>query len=414
MVAPRLSLATLLNHDPIVVTGMGVVSAAGHGPDALWLALSNRSPLAQPLDFSLTGPHPLPLLGCPAPPTNWRSHPWSATMRKLDNSARWALEAAHMAVSMAVSMANLPPDPTRTGVITGSSRGPVHKSTEAANLLLANLPLRPTMGPATTLAAPTGAITHALNARGPSWSVSAACASGAFAIAAAAEQIALGNADAMIAGGSDDALHPLVTASLSAAGVLSHSACRPFLPDRNGLIPGSGAAMLVLESLSSATRRGALPLATLRGWSLLSAPEGMASIHPDGEGLQRAIHAALRTANLPASAIGLILAHGTGTSANDAAEAAALRATFPSPPPLVASKPITGHCLGATPVMEAILAIESLRRNLRPPSPLQGPTAPDCQGVLLSPGNPFPPDQPLALSLAAAFWGFHAALLFSR
>jgi 3-oxoacyl-[acyl-carrier-protein] synthase II len=410
MVAPRLSLATFLNHDPIVVTGMGVVSAAGHGPDALWLALSNRSPLAQPLDFSLTGPHPLPLLGCPAPPTNWRSHPWSATMRKLDNSARWALEAAHMAVSMA----NLPPDPTRTGVITGSSRGPVHKSTEAANLLLANLPLRPTMGPATTLAAPTGAITHALNARGPSWSVSAACASGAFAIAAAAEQIALGNADAMIAGGSDDALHPLVTASLSAAGVLSHSACRPFLPDRNGLIPGAGAAMLVLESLSSATRRGATPLATLRGWSLLSAPEGMASIHPDGEGLQRAIQAALRTANLPASAIGLVLAHGTGTSANDAAEAAALRATFPSPPPLVASKPITGHCLGATPVMEAILAIESLRRNLRPPSPLQGPSAPDCQGGLLSPGNPFPPDQPLALSLAAAFWGFHAALLFSR
>ena len=410
MVAPRLSLATFLNHDPIVVTGMGVVSAAGHGPDALWLALSNRSPLAQPLDFSLPGPHPSPLLGCPAPPTNWRSHPWSHTMRKLDNSVRWALEAAHMAVSMA----NLPPDPLRTGVITGSSRGPVHKSTEAANLLLATLPLRPTMGPATTLAAPPGAITHALNARGPSWSVSAACASGAFAIAAAAEQIALGNADTMIAGGTDDALHPLVTASLSAAGVLSHSACRPFLPDRNGLIPGSGAAMLVLESLSSATRRGALPLATLRGWSLLSAPEGMASIHPDGEGLQRAIHAALHTAALPASAIGLILAHGTGTSANDAAEAAALRATFPSPTPLVASKPITGHCLGATPVMEAILAIESLRRNLRPPSPLQGPTAPDCQGVLLSPGNPFPPDQPLALSLAAAFWGFHAALLFSR
>jgi 3-oxoacyl-(acyl-carrier-protein) synthase len=270
------------------------------------------------------------------------------------------------------------------------------------------------MGPATTLAAPTGAITHALNARGPSWSVSAACASGAFAIAAAAEQIALGNADTMIAGGSDDALHPLVTASLSAAGVLSHSACRPFLPDRNGLIPGSGAAMLVLESLSSATRRGATPLATLRGWSLLSAPEGMASIHPEGEGLQRAIHAALHTAALPASAIGLILAHGTGTSANDAAEAAAIRATFPSPPPLVASKPITGHCLGATPVMEAILAIESLRRNLRPPSPLQGPSAPDCHGILLSHGNPFPPDQPLALSLAAAFWGFHAALLFSR
>jgi len=410
MVAPRLSLATLINHDPIVVTGMGVVSAAGHGPDALWLALSNRSPLAQPLDFSLPGPHPLPLLGCPAPPTNWRNHPWSSTMRKLDNSSRWALEAAHMAVSMA----NLHPDPLRTGVITGSSRGPVRKSTEAANLLHANLPLRPTMGPATTLAAPTGAITHALNARGPSWSVSAACASGAFAIAAAAEQIALGNADTMIAGGSDDALHPLVTASLSAAGVLSHSACRPFLPDRNGLIPGTGAAMLVLESLSSATRRGATPLATLRGWSLLSAPEGMASIHPEGEGLQRTIQSALHSANLPASAIGLILAHGTGTSANDAAEAAALRATFPSPPPLVASKPITGHCLGATPVMEAILAIESLRRNLRPPSPLQGPSAPDCQGILLSHGNPFPPDQPLALSLAAAFWGFHAALLFSR
>lgn len=411
-------LTNLLRHDPVVVTGMGAVCAAGPDVSSLWQAVVEKRSPARWLELPLPQGGTLRAAGCALEPFDWKSHTWAAMARRLDPGGQHALRAAHQAAEQA-QLFSRPPDRERLGVLCGTSRGPLQKWEEAHALLRAGRRMKPTMAATTTLASTTGALAQALNARGPSWLVSAACASGAFAIAAAAEQIALGHADLMLAGGADDALNAVIVSGLAAAGLLARGdedpakLCRPFCEGRTGLIPGSGAGMLVLESLASAQRRGVTPLATLSGWGLRMDSEGLAGMDPHGSGLQRTMHAALETAGLSPHRIGYINTHGTGTIANDSAEAAAIAAVFGADaPPCSSSKPITGHCLGATPVMEAILCIEALRRRALPPAFPCDSIDPACALLPFSQGGPGP-EMHHALSNSAAFWGFHASLLFS-
>lgn len=352
--------------------------------------------------------------------------------------ALWAAYAATRQAGILEERENSP-DRLRLGVICGSSRGPMRKWEEAHGLLHAGRRMKATLAATTTLAAASGALAQVLEARGPSWSVSAACASGAFALAAAAEQIALGHADVMLAGGADQSLNAVVCSGLTAAGVMARGRenaaelCRPFCSDRTGLVPGDGAGMLVLESLSSARRRGVTPLAVLSGWGLGMDPEGLAGMDPGGAGLRRTMSGALALAGLQPGGIGYLNAHGTGTVTNDAAEAAAIAAVFgPEMPPCSSSKSITGHCLGATPALEAILCIEALRRRTLPPAfPVEaeekarhggsdgdahagGAESHDpARGIRLSRGGPCAGLRH-TLSNSAGFWGFQASLILTR
>lgn len=437
-------LALLLERDPVVITGVGAVSAAGHGGSPLWEALEAGRSGARWCELPKPGGGFLKCPGFPAMRLEWADHPWGGMARRLDAGGRMALHAAHEAALQAGIFHNaarpaadgkLAPDSLRLGVILGTSRGPKGKWEEAEELLRAGRRMKPTLAATTTLAAGSGALAQALGARGPSWTVSAACASGAFAIAAAAEQIALGNADIMIAGGADQSLNAVVCSGLAAAGVLAHGRedaaelCRPFCEDRTGLVPGDGAGMLVLESLSSARRRGAAPLGVLSGWGLAMDADGLAGMDAGGAGLQRAMTAALKMAGLAPEDIGYINAHGTGTMTNDAAEAAAIRAVFGRRmPPCSSSKAVTGHCLGATPALEAALCLEALWRGALPrafPMPVgaggidgmdqMDRTMPqsglNC-GIRLSTGGPAAALRH-ALSNSAGFWGFQASLILS-
>ncbi len=334
----------------------------------------------------------------------------------MDIGARLALMAAHEAMQHAGLDGPLP-DARRVGVVLGSSRGPSQKWEEAYQLLRGGQRVRPTMAATTTLAGGPGVICQATGARGPAWLVAAACASGAYALAQSAEQILLGNADIMLAGGADDALHTVVVEGLRSAKVLAHGSggpeelCRPFGSGRTGLVPGNGAGMLVLESLSSAQRRGATPLAVLSGWGLLTEPAGMAGINASG--LARTMTRALHVAGLQPPDIGYIHTHGTGTVANDSAEAAAITTVFGSHiPPCCGTKPVTGHCLGATAAMEAIMAIKSLQEGVLAPSPKW--VRRDPQISLPEAGAHPVPGLAHALANAAAFWGFQSSIIFSR
>jgi 3-oxoacyl-[acyl-carrier-protein] synthase II len=410
-------LSEILKSDPIVITGMGAVSAAGLDVNSLWQAVARKESSAQWVELPQPDGGTMRVGGFPCPEIQWTSHPWAGMARRLDPAGKWALHAAWQAADQA-NIFERPVAPERMGVVLGSTRGPKAKWEEAHDLMLRGRRVRPTLAATTTLASSVGALAQVLAARGSSWLTSAACASGAFAIIAAAEQIVLGNADVMIAGGADQALHSLVCAGLKAAGVLAkcdgnpRDWVRPFCENRTGLVPGDGAGMLVLESLSSARRRGVEPLATLAGWGSALSPEGLAGMDAHGRGLQRTMRAAIGMAGTSPSEIDYINAHGTGTVTNDAAEAAALKAVFGEfLPACTSSKSITGHCLGATPVMEAILCVEALRANVRPPIfPDEGWES--ALGLISPTANE---RRPLKHSLtnSAAFWGFSASLLLT-
>lgn len=415
--APRLT--AWLRDDPIVVTGLGAVSAAGYDVAGLWQAVAAGRGLADWVELALPQGGCARVAGCAVPALDWTGHPWRGMARRVDAAAQYALHAGRQAAAQA-GLFDKPVAAGRLGVIGGTSRGPLGKWEEASQLWRSGRRMKPTLAATTTLAAGAGALGQVLGAQGPSWVVSAACASGAYAIAAAAEQILLGHADVMLAGGADESLNAVVVAGLEAAGVLARGEgdpagwCRPFGEGRTGLVPGSGAGALVLESLSSAVRRGVTPLAVLSGWSVGMDAEGLAGMHPAGAGLQRTMRGALALAGLMPEDIGYINAHGTGTVTNDAAEAAALTAVFgPRTPPVSSSKSITGHCLGATAALEAALCVEALRRSCLPPALPASTTDPACAALTFSRGGAAP-ELRHALSNAAAFWGFHASLVFSR
>jgi 3-oxoacyl-[acyl-carrier-protein] synthase II len=339
-------------------------------------------------------------------------------VRRMDRSAQLGWIAAVQALRMAGLDRGR--DGREIGVLAGSSRGPLGRLAEGwARVGVRRYP--PSLSADCTFASLTGVIAQACGLGGPSATVSATCASAAFALGFAAEQLLLGKAAAMLAGGAEAPLTPLVVAQLDAAGVLgSHpdpaQTCRPFDATRNGLVLGEGAAFLVLEPAAAAARRGAVPLARLAGWGLGIADAGRAGVGDEGEGLARAAGAALALAGLAPAALDHVNAHGTGTRLNDAAEARAMRRVLggrAAVVPCTSTKPVTGHCLGATPALEAVIAVEALRRQVVPPTANCRQPDPEC------PVNP----QPLCaqptrlrhvLSSSLGFWGYHAALIFSH
>jgi 3-oxoacyl-[acyl-carrier-protein] synthase II len=307
----------------------------------------------------------------------------------------------------------------RAGVMVGSSRGPLARMRDGfARVDSPRYP--PSLSTECTLAVISGVLSQKLLFAGPGATVSATCASGAVAIIQAAEQILLGKADLMLAGAAEAPLIPSLLAQLDAAGVLGSHAdplqtCRPFDRSRNGLCAGEGSAFLLLESLDSARRRGQRPLARLSGWSTQVDIAGRAGVHEEGHGLVNNARQALGVAGLTAGQIDYVNAHGTGTRLNDAAEARAMRTLFGDHAnnlSCTSTKPITGHCLGATAALEAVISLEALARQTIPPTANCLDPDPDC------PINPLPRTAAArklrhVMSNSLGFWGYHASLIFS-
>lgn len=406
----------MLREDPVVVTGAGAVSAAGFGVAALWDAAREGRPGGRFVEQPDGRRFPV----CPVDMERARSAESGAAARRLDAGVLFALAAAREAMASA----GIGPDgvdPERLGVFAGTSRGCQKAWDEARATLASGRRMRPGMTAAVTLASLSGAVAHAFQARGPGGTVSATCASGAAAVAAAAEQLLLGNAEVALAGGADAAAHPLVLAGMEAAGVLgSHEdprrVCRPFDVSRNGLLLGEGAAFLALERASRAAARGVKPLVKLAGWAVTAREgAGRAGVCEDGAGLAAAMRKALEIAGLAAGEIDYVNAHGTGTVLNDRAEAAAMRDIFGERQPLLSgTKPVTGHCLGAAPALEAVLCLKVLETG-RLPGQLCCET-PDpalmATGLNLVPASGVHAPARAVMSNSAGFWGYHASLVF--
>jgi 3-oxoacyl-[acyl-carrier-protein] synthase II len=234
-------------------------------------------------------------------------------------------------------------------------------------------------------------------------------------------QILAGEADVMIAGGTEAPLVGAVIEPFREAGILAHHedprrACRPFDVSRNGMLLGEGAAFLVLETEELARRRGAEPIARLLGWAMTADAHGRTSPRNDAAGLIRAMIGAMRRARISPEAVDYINLHGTGTVLNDRVEALALRHVFGSQTknvPGSSTKPVTGHCLGATPALEAVVAIQSLLHQEMPPTINHEQPDKSCAWDVV-PQHSRPARLETVLSISQGFWGNNAALVFGR
>ncbi|HAV61436.1 MAG TPA: hypothetical protein DCY13_03620 [Verrucomicrobiales bacterium] len=407
-------LATLLRECPIVITGMGCSSAAGHSVDQLWAAAVRGAGTAQWEDFEIGG-RPVRqavcrVAGIENAPVDVRP------VRRRDRS----VILAWIAAALALRQAGYSEDrcPIQLGVLAGSSRGPLGKTAEAFSRVVASR-YPPSLAADATFAVISGALAQLLGVRGPSSTVSATCASAGFAIAQAAEQILLGKADVMLAGGSDAPLYPAAIAQLGSAGVLgladaAAETCRPFDRHRSGLVPGEGSAFLVLESASHARSRGAQPLARLAGWGTCVDCAGRAGVSESGAGMVDAMERAMAAGSLNPADVDHINTHGTATRLNDPAEARAIRRVFAERGailPCSSTKPVTGHCLGATPALEAVICVEALRRQIVPPTANCREVDPECAIDVVT-GAARPARLRHVMSNALGFWGCHSSLIF--
>lgn len=399
-------MKSLLRKSPIVVTGLGVFSAAGATVGDLWDAVKTGCSPAQWRALSKGR-----IAVCAAPDISRQP-----LVSKLDRSAQMAFTAARQAWNDArLPTKTLPA--RRIGIIAGTSRGPVGKWTESLQCAEAGR-MPPGLAANTGIASLSGALSILFKTQGPSYTVSAACASSANAIALAAQHILLGDADVVLAGGAEASLHPAILAQLQAAGVIGlHSdpkqTCRPFAKDRNGTILGEGAAFLVIESARSAQQRGARIHARLAGWSIAAEGHQRAGISETAHGLRQVMEDAIEMSGLSPEEIGYVNAHGTGTPLNDAQEAKALRYVFPLGVPCSSTKPVTGHCMGAAAAMEAIISIAALQHHRLPPTPHCLPLDPACALDIIHTESR-PSHTPAVMSNSSGFWGHNASLIFSR
>ena len=321
-------LTQWLRDNPIAVTGIGSYSAAGDSAEALWQAALAGKGLATWREFPVGDQPPQRFAVCTAPPLEV-SAPEMRFARKADRCTRMALHAANLAWQQAAIGRAYAPE--RMGIIIGSSRGPIGKMEESFESLRRG-EIMPTLSAQSSLGSVSGTLAQFFGLKGPGAVISATCASAAFAMGIAAEQILLGKVDAMLVGGAEAPLHAVVLAQLQASGVLGSHAdaaqtCRPFDATRNGMALGEGSAFLVLESAQLGARREAKPLANFTGWSMSTDSSGRTGIHEDGSSVLHAMQEALDLAQLSPD-IGYVNAHGSGTVLNDFAEAAALAELF--------------------------------------------------------------------------------------
>ena len=425
----------------VAVTGVGAVTAAGAGAEALWrAAVDGRSVITR-----LEGPE---YAGLPVR-IGGRISDFDAALlvppalaRRLSPVQLWAVAAADEALAQALGLAAaaaaapapapedelraaLPWDPSRLAIIAATGSGPVDAMQAATRALDARGPRAVPLALAMH-GAPDGAaaiLSQRYDARGPAQGVSATCASGAIGLGDGLRRIRHGYADAVLVVGMEDCLNPVNLASNAnlralAAGFEDDptAASRPFDRARSGFVMSQGAAAILLEAEEIAVARGAAPLARLAGFGASSDAHHATAPHPEGRGAARAVADCLADAGVGPDAVDHINAHGTGTPAGDAAElralAAALGAERARRIPISATKSSTGHLLGAAGTAEAILAIGALRAGILPPtSTLSDPEDPSWDIVA---GEARPARIDAVLSTSFGFGGHNGAVLIAR
>src|SRR5437016_8433544 len=315
-------------------------------------------------------------------------------------------------------------DASRFGVLVGSGIGGLETLLENFETLRTKGPDRvsPFFIPMIIINMASGVIAMRFGAKGPNSSVVTACATGNHAIGEAMRIIERGDADVMIAGGSEAIIVPLTIAGFSQMKAMSTrndeptKASRPFDAGRDGFVCGEGGGLVVLESLEHAVRRDARIYAEVIGYGMTGDAHHMTAPDPEGDGAARAMAAALHDARLDASEVGYINAHGTSTPYNDKFETLAIKRVFGEHARRLAvssTKSMTGHLLGAAGGVEAIATVLALHYGVLPPTINYETPDPDCD-LDYVPNQARKQDVEIALSNAFGFGGTNATLVFRK
>ncbi|MFY9648143.1 MAG: beta-ketoacyl-ACP synthase II, partial [Terriglobales bacterium] len=310
----------------------------------------------------------------------------------------------------------------RTGVNIGSGIGGFDVIEREHNNLLNGGPrkISPFFIPAAIVNLAAGHVSIRNNAKGPNEATCTACTTSAHSIGDACRVIKYGDADVMIAGGTEAAITPMGVGGFAAMRALStrnddpHRASRPWDKDRDGFVMGEGAGIMILEELEHARRRGAPILAELVGYGMSADAYHMTQPAPEHEGGFRVMRNALRDAKLEASVVGYVNAHGTSTPLGDTLEAHAIRNLFGKKIPVSSTKSMTGHLLGGAGGLEAGVTVLALRDQILPPTINLENQDPETDNMDFVPNQARKTDFEYAMSNSFGFGGTNGALLFRR
>jgi 3-oxoacyl-[acyl-carrier-protein] synthase II len=404
----------------VCVTGLGAITPIGNDADSTWRAATEGQ---SGIDFI----HSFDASGFPvriaaevkdfdpvsvAPPKE---------ARRLDRNVLLALGAAKEAIADSGLNGF---DPARVGVVFGSAIGGFLGIMEQGDVLRERGPDRvsPHFLPNVLVDSASGQLAISLGLRGPNYAVVSACATGSHAVGEGAELIRRGDADAILAGGTEACMHPLILAGFCAMRGLAAEdehpprASRPFDATRAGFVIGEGACVLVLEEVEAARARGATVYAEVLGYGASNDAYHMAAPDPESVGVSEMMRSALRRADLDPGEVDYINAHGTSTPLGDLAETKAIKDVFGDHAYELAvssTKSVMGHTFGAAGAIEAMMCVLAIRDGVLPPTINYETPDPECD-LDYVPNEAREADVKVALSNAMGLGGHNGCVILGR
>ena len=406
----------------VVITGMGTINPCGLDVETTWDNIVNGRTGIGPI--TLFDPSPLNVhIAAEVKGFDPANYMEGKEARRRDRFAQFAIAAT----VQAVNQARLKIDESSAddvGVVVGTAVGGLHSWFECVETYLTQGPRRMNPFTMTMIIADSASAQVAIivGARGPNFAPVSACAAGADGIGMAYELILRGEVPAMICGGSEATVTGLGIASFDRLGAMTRendnptTACRPFSKDRSGLVMGEGAAMLVIETLEHALARGVEPLAELIGYGCTCDAFHISAPLKDGSGAAKAMKQALKHADIGLEDVDYINAHGTATSLNDPMETRAIKTVFGARArqiPVSGTKSMTGHMMGATGALEALVCVQAIRAGRIPPTINLRVPDPDCD-LDYVPGVARDVPVRIAMSNAFGFGGHNSVLVLQR
>lgn len=377
----------------VVITGLGVVSPIGSGKDEYWDAIASGRSGVAPITLFDTEGHTARIA---AEARDFDAERWmdKKEARRTDRVIQFVIAAADMAINDSGIDLNAI-DRERFGVYVGSGEGGITTTHENYGIMRDKGPSRvsPFFIPMMLPNMPAAYVAMRLGAKGPNISVVTACSTSTHCMGEAMHAIARGDADVIMAGGSEAAITPIAIAGFANMKALStrnddpDHASRPFDKDRDGFVMGEGSGILVFEELEHAKARGAHIYAEVTGYGNTCDAHHITAPHPEGEGTARAMKIAMKMSGWRPEDVDLFNAHGTSTPMNDRTESAALRSVFGdhiSKLHVHSTKSMVGHCLGAAGAVETIAAIMAIERGVIHPTINYTTPDPECEGVKIS------------------------------